>query len=278
MMAFRAMGTQVEVFEPGDGTGEAARAQFEAVEAACTRFRADSDLSLVNGDIRERVVMPHLLSRVVGAAAEMRTRTGGLVDAAVGGAVAEWGYASSYESVTDLAEAPRCREMPRWEVRGRTVVRPPGTVLDLGGIAKGWTADRVVESRDAKVVSAGGDVRSAHRDTIVDVVGGDGKGAVRVRLGVGALATSSTLRRTWNVAGTRVHHLIDPRVGSPAATPVTTASAICSTAVEAEAAAKAVVLLGADGLAWADRQSWIRAALVVWDDGSVYATSGLEAA
>jgi thiamine biosynthesis lipoprotein len=148
----------------------------------------------------------------------------------------------------------------------------------LGGVAKGWTADWVVESGEAQVVSAGGDVRSTRRDTLVEVAGGDGLRAARVHLGVGALATSSTQRRSWSVAGSRVHHLIDPRRGRPASTPVTTASAIAATAVEAEAAAKAVLLLGGAGLAWADSQSWIRAALAVWEDGSVYATAGLEAA
>ena len=66
---------------------------------------------------------------------------------------------------------------------------------------------------------------------------------------------------------------MEPSVG-----PVLQASAITATALEAEAAAKAILLQGADGLAWADRQPWIRGALAVWRDGSVYATTGLEMA
>jgi hypothetical protein len=53
---------------------------------------------------------------------------------------------------------------------------------------------------------------------------------------------------------------------------------VASTAAAAEAGAKTVLILGAAGLAWADAQDWVRAALVVWHDGSVFATSGMELA
>jgi hypothetical protein len=59
---------------------------------------------------------------------------------------------------------------------------------------------------------------------------------------------------------------------------VLSASALAATAVEAEAAAKAILLLGPDGLDWAERQPWVRSAVVVWNDGNVYATTDLEVA
>jgi hypothetical protein len=66
---------------------------------------------------------------------------------------------------------------------------------------------------------------------------------------------------------------MEPIVG-----PVLQASAMTATALEAEAAAKAILLRGSGGLAWADRQPWIRGAIAVWHDGNVYATSGVEMA
>ena len=75
------------------------------------------------------------------------------------------------------------------------------------------------------------------------------------------------------VAEQRVHHLVDPRSMRPADTPVLSASAVAATATAAEAAAKAILLMGVDGLAWADGQSWIRNAIAVWHDGNVYGTS-----
>jgi thiamine biosynthesis lipoprotein ApbE len=65
---------------------------------------------------------------------------------------------------------------------------------------------------------------------------------------------------------------------APIDTPILSASALVGSAVEAEAAAKAVLLRGEDGLAWAAETAWVDAAVVVWHDGSVYATPGIEVA
>jgi thiamine biosynthesis lipoprotein len=80
------------------------------------------------------------------------------------------------------------------------------------------------------------------------------------------------------VGGREVSHLIDPRTRAPVESPVLSATVLAETAVEAEAGAKAVLLLGEDGLAWADGRDWISGALVVWHDGAVYATTGIELA
>jgi FAD:protein FMN transferase len=127
-------------------------------------------------------------------------------------------------------------------------------------------------------VSAGGDLRSAHPETMVSVEGPWGGLAARIALGRGALATSSTARRRWQVAGAEVSHLIDPRTGRPVRSPVLSSTVIAATAVEAEAGAKTVLMRGESGLEWANSQSWIEGALVVWHDGSVFATSGMEVA
>jgi hypothetical protein len=49
---------------------------------------------------------------------------------------------------------------------------------------------------------------------------------------------------------------------------------VARSAVDAETGAKSVLLNGEDGLAWAASVDWIGLAIVVWHDGSVYATPG----
>jgi thiamine biosynthesis lipoprotein len=278
LQRFSAMGTEVVVVGETTAGLEATVALFEEVEAACSRFRAGSGLSRANADPATEVAMPPLLAEVVGAAAAMRSLTGGLVDAGVGRAVLEWGYDRTFIEVGGLAECPAAVPSPPWSVSGTVLRRPPGTRIDLGGIAKGWTCDRAVERGLAAVVSAGGDVRSSDERTSVAVIGTGHTVAARVHLGVGALATSSVLRRRWKAGDGEAHHLIDPRTMAPAHSPVVSATALADTALAAEAGAKAILLLGADGLAWADRRPWLRGALVVWHDGSVFATTDTEVA
>jgi FAD:protein FMN transferase len=275
---FRAMGTEIEAW--GDPTGLAEVAvMFEEIEQVCSRFRPNSELSLINGSPSTVHNPSAMLLEVLQAADSMRSRTGGLVDIGVGGLVSAWGYDRTFEEVRGLETAPEIPpERSSWQVSGGSLRRPSETSLDLGGIAKGWACDQAVERGLATVVSAGGDLRSAHPETMVSVEDPWGGLAARIALGRGALATSSTARRRWQVAGAEVSHLIDPRTGRPVRSPVLSSTVIAATAVEAEAGAKTVLIRGESGLDWANSQSWIEGALVVWHDGSVFATSGMEVA
>ncbi len=166
-----------------------------------------------------------------------------------------------------------------WQLDGDTLTRPPGTAIDLGGVAKGWTCDLAVDRGLALMVSAGGDVRSAIDSATVDVA--DPAGTVVATRRPRARGPRHQLDRPapgGRQAGLPAHHIIDPRTGAPAKTPVVSATVIAATAVEAEAAAKAVLIRGADGLAWADEQPWIGGAIAVWHDGAVYATTRTELA
>jgi thiamine biosynthesis lipoprotein len=271
---FRAMGTSVEAWAPDDAAASNVRDLFGDVEQRCSRFLATSELTALNRATSPTEVSPDL-AEILSAADNARHQTGGLVDPGIGGRVNAWGYDRSFEALPGIGEAPPEARAPNWRIEGRFVYRSCDTALDLGGIAKGWACDRAVELLGATMVNAGGDLRSADPDTEVTVRAPDGSEAATVHVGAGALATSSSGHRRWTVGDGQAHHLIDPRTGAPAESPVVTATVIAATATEAEAGAKAVLLLGTGGLAWASRTPWIRGSLVVWFDGSVFATAGV---
>ena len=268
---FRAMGT--DVVATGDGADRVA-GFFAAAERVFSRFEPASELSVLNADPSPEVAVSSELAECLSAASALRDMTDGLVDPAVGGAVMGWGYDRTFSSGLDRSDIADIPDIGSWSISGRVVTRSPGTTLDLGGVAKGWTADRAVESGLADMVSAGGDVRSCRPDTTVAIEDPWGQVAARVALGRGGLATSSATRRRWKVGDVTAHHIIDPRRSRPADSPVYSATVMAATAVAAEAGAKAVLIHGEHGLAWAEQQHWIEAALVVWHDGSVYATTG----
>ena len=268
------MGTNVEAWCPDDTAGERVRSWFEEVEQVCSRFRSDSELSRVNRSTDREVSVSRILAEVIRAGEWARDSTDGLVDIGVGSSVVGWGYDRTFEQVTSLPNQPVATPAPEWDLRSRVLRRSPHTILDLGGIAKGWACDRAVELGMASVVSAGGDIRSVDSGTAVPVVDPWGEMTARVELGVGGLATSSTARRRWMVGSREVSHLIDPRNMEPVRTPVLSATVVARSAVDAETGAKAVLLNGEDGLTWAASADWIDLAIVVWHDGSVYATPG----
>ncbi len=141
----------------------------------------------------------------------------------------------------------------------RQAVRvPSGVYLDLGGIAKGDTAQQVVDLlRDAGpcLVDAGGDlvagaapedlpgwpvaISAPRRDSVTEQ-----DDLVTLWLAEGALATSGVDYRRWTQNGQPMHHLIDPRSGRPAETDGLTASVLASTAAVAEAWATSALIAG----------------------------------
>ena len=89
-----------------------------------------------------------------------------------------------------------------------------------------------------------------------------------VRLGSGAIATSSTEVRQWKRAGQELHHIVDPRTGFPAKGPWRSATVAAATCAEANAASTAA-LVEVDNAA-----SWLKAtglpARLVAADGNIH--------
>ncbi len=276
--SFPAMGTEVVVVSATPDGLEATRRLFADIEARCSRFTSSSELSWVNGQPAGTVEVSPQLSALFTTADELRESTDGLVDPAVGSNVIAWGYDRTFSSVTDQACRPSTEPTAHWSLTTQGVSRPEGVRFDLGGIAKGWACDQAVESGMALIVGAGGDMRSAIPDAVAEIIDPWDGTAALVAVGTGSLATSSVTRRSWRVAGHKAHHIIDPRTGQPAASPILSASVVAARAVDAEAGAKAVLLHGESGLEWADRQPWLHGAVAIWDSGAVYATGSLEMA
>ncbi len=238
-----------------------------------SRFRADSELSLLNRDTRERVPASALLRAAVGAGIWAARLSGGLVDPTLVGELERSGYARSLDGAAPvqlreaLAAAPRrrpARPNPRSRWREVTVddatgtiVRPPGVMIDTGGTGKGLCADAValrLGSHARFVVDCGGDIAlggvgaqlEPFEIAVEHPITGDSVGTLR--LARGGVATSGLNVRIWrNPDGSFAHHLLDPSSGAPAWTGLVAATAIADTALEAETLSKMALLLGAEG-------------------------------
>jgi thiamine biosynthesis lipoprotein len=278
---------------PTDTTRAAAVAHevLELVDSACSRFRADSDLSRVNASPGSWVAVDPLLAAATSVALEAAELTDGLVDPCLGRAIVALGYDVTIRSVR--ARDPRTFRAPtmtphRPEAWREVRVDPEGAVripsdcaLDLGATAKAWAADLVAATVADRVgcrvvVSLGGDVR---------VDGGDGTpwpihvaetpeetGGEIVLLAGGGLATSSTRARRWRTGADEQHHLLDPRTGRPVRGTWRTVTATGPTCVAANVASTAALVLGTGAVGWLSDCS-VTARLVA-GDGTVTRVGG----
>jgi thiamine biosynthesis lipoprotein len=248
---FHAMGTEMELLVDADDAGAAldsAEAEFHRLEALLSRFRDDSELSRLNRD-GSIEAGPDLL-RIVELALAARDRTGGRFDPTVHDAVVAAGYDRSFEDI-DPESHVRCQAPAvaggTVSVDGSRIALDEGVRLDLGGIGKGYAAERAAELLALAgpcLVNAGGDVATRGGSWPVGVETADG--ALTLELAGAALATSGRDRRRWRRAGRELHHLIDPRTGAPAETDLLRVTVVAPDAVEAEVAAKSLFLAGAD--------------------------------
>ena len=246
--------------------------RFEEAEAELSRFRPDSGLSRLNAaaGLGPQTVSP-LLWTALNRAVEAARQTLGLFDPTVLDLLRAAGYDRSFELLNGSSDTlgpsakPSCgwHQIRFYDSVGQ-VELPAGVGIDLGGIAKGWTVDRVAVSlatHGPVLVDAGGDIRA------VGMPGGEPwpvavqdpfdetRDCAVLALNGGAVATSSIGRRRWQRNGQTMHHLIDPRTGQPSDSDLHTVTVLADTAEEAEVSAKTVLMLGTQaGASWLKRR------------------------
>jgi thiamine biosynthesis lipoprotein ApbE len=240
------------------------------IEDSCSRFRTDSELSLLNANPETDVALSPTLAAALGVALRAARLSGGAVDPTVGSAVVAAGYDRDFALVAPDGQPVRLasRPVPGWrsirlDVARRTACIPRGVHVDLGATAKALAADLAADAAlraagGGVLVSLGGDIAmrgepppggwrvQVGEDSTAAIAGG----AEAIRVAGGGVATSSTTVRRWRRGGATLHHLIDPRTGLPADGRWRTASAAAATCVDANTAATAAIVLGAAAAGW----------------------------
>jgi thiamine biosynthesis lipoprotein len=276
------MGGRLEVHLDAEGRTAEARedvrrliARIDRWAARLTRHTDNSDLALLNADGNSAVAVRPTLAAALLAGMVAADASEGFADITLLDA------RLTAEGKNDLVAPSRRGE---WQLadrpRGAAVVRrPPGLRFDLGGVGKGWIADRalaLLTGWPSAVVDADGDIAVLCAPGKLWEVGIGDPRTEDSNLAVLKLtapldggpthwgvATSGTSVHRWNVGGTVRHHLIDPRTGRPAETDVIQATVVAGSALRAEALAKAAVIAGSvEGFALLDRARVLGAVLL----------------
>jgi thiamine biosynthesis lipoprotein len=191
------------------------------------------------------------------------------------------GYDCSFETLArDGSEAEDvsacCGGDVRIDAAGSTIELGAGVQLDLGGIAKGWVADRLcrrLDSHGPALANLGGDIAVSRPPASgawpvgVEAPGGQ----FTIAVARGGLATSGRDRRRWRRGGQERHHAIDPRTGRPSLTDLVRVTAASHSGIDAEICATSLLLAGeASARDEADRLG-VACVLITQDDRTVLA-------
>jgi thiamine biosynthesis lipoprotein ApbE len=297
---WRALGTTVRlvVTDPAllDSCNLLLARHLAEVDAACSRFRADSELAALDGTAGRPVRVSPLLAEALTVALRAAEATDGAVDPTVGSAMDAIGYDRDFTLVREDDRPVRLtvRRAPGWRLidldpATDTVTVPTGVRLDLGATAKAWAADRAAAMLAGTagcgvLVSLGGDTAVAGEPPaggwqirVQDITGKvedtptEGPYAT-VGLHSGGLATSGTSARNWRRDGRDLHHIVDPRTGLPVRTPWRTVSVAAKTCADANTASTAALVKGEGAERWLTRLGL--PARLVSQEGLVITTPG----
>lgn len=254
------MGTEtLIVVHPDDShLVPAAQRRIDDLERRWSRFLADSELSGLNANAGMPVIVSSETYALVRHAVDAADHTDGRFDPTVHDSMIALGYDRTFEatidSVTSAPEPAPGTARIEFDDALEAITLPPDVRLDLGGIGKGAAADLVCdELLDAgargAAVSVGGDTRvrgeSPTGGAWAIEVGG--RRADVPTILDGGFCTSGVTGRRWRDGR---HHLLDPRTGRSAQSPIETITVIGATATQAEVLAKAAFLCGADAPAY----------------------------
>lgn len=255
-----------------------------AFDLACSSFREDSELALLNQSASEEVVVGQLLFDAVREALTAAQLTGGAVDPTVGQVLV------AHRINPPLSDQPvRIEPVPGYTVvkldeQSRTIKLPAGVQLDLGATAKALAADMAAAA--ARTAAGCGALVGLCGD--IAVVGdppadgwqirvtddhrhGDAPGQT-VAIHAGGLATSSVTVRRSSDGPDAVHHLMDPATGQPVDGPWRTVSVTAASCLDANTASTAAIVLGHDACDWLEANGL--PARLVAHDGSVRYVAG----
>ena len=290
---FPAMGTinRITLFDnQAPGVARDVREYLMSLNRSWTCFREDSLISQINRAAgAEDVPADEDTMAVLRRSKSFRELTHGAFDVTAGPIAALW------KEAIRRNELPSDREI--WqalglvngddvllnEKAGTVMLRKPGQRIDLGGIAKGYAADRLREKLRQRgvrraLLNLGGTVAAmgcAVRIGIQDPFAPTGVPMGTLTLDDRCAVTSGVYERYGVIGGRRYHHIIDPRTGFPAKSDLVSVTLIGEDAARLDALATASIILGLEEsaalIAARDTE-----AVFVTDQGQVLITKGLK--
>ncbi|MCD8367891.1 MAG: FAD:protein FMN transferase [Clostridiales bacterium] len=273
---------------------EEACAEIRRLEALLSTGSQDSEVYALNQS--GSAVLSDDTAALVEYALRLYDSTGGAFDITVYPLMELWGFTTQdYQVPTAeaLAETLALVGSDRltYDSDTQTLTLAQGQAVDFGGIAKGYTSQRVMElfleaGVSSAMVSLGGNIHclgtkpdgSLWRIGIQDPFGEDGDIAAVVSVADQAVITSGGYQRFFQDedTGETYHHIIDPATGCPAKSGLASVSIVTGDGTLGDGLSTALYIMGLEeATAYWQAHSGEFQAIFIDDDGAIYVTEGI---
>ncbi|MDR0851999.1 MAG: FAD:protein FMN transferase [Clostridiales Family XIII bacterium] len=291
---------------------EEALALCAEYEQLLSRTVADSDISRINAANGRAVAVSQATIELLNKAVYYGELSDGGFDVSIGAVSSLWDFssASAERSIPDEGEIAAKLTSVNFkdiEVTENTIrLTRPGAQLDLGGIAKGYIADRLAaflteSGVKTALIDLGGNVVTVGEKadgtpwkvgvrnpfTFGAPVGENSEGRENAEdpvstilgtitvSGTKSIGTSGTYERYFMQNGVRYHHILDPVTGFPAETDLAGVTVVTDLSVDGEGFTTTCILLGSVAAQQFLEENHIQAVLLK-EDGTVITTGDID--
>ncbi|MDO4530879.1 MAG: FAD:protein FMN transferase [Bacillota bacterium] len=280
------------IHEDGDEIIIDAEQEIRRLENILSITAENSDVSRLNAAAgKEAVSIEKDTQILLEAGKELGDIAKGTFDIAISPVVKAWGFTEEAHRVPQQAELDALLELTDPDAvileEGRAFLQKEGMAVDLGGIAKGYTSDRVAEllkenGVESAIFSLGGNVYGIGKKPdgaqwevalANPLDANDYCGLIAIENQ--AVVTSGGYQRYFEEDGKKYHHIIDPATGYPAESGLLSVTIISESGIEADVLSTALYVMGLEeGLAFWQEQGGFDA-IFVTEAGEVVATEGV---
>lgn len=265
---------------------------FMQVRELCERFEqlfsrtiSTSDVSRINQAQGNAVAVSPYTANLISAALPYCQKSGGVFDITAGCITPLWDFKKGIcPTQQELDQALQHVSWEKVTVDGTSVqLLDAASAIDLGGIAKGWIADRLGEALlqqgfENFLVNLGGNILTHGTNPqdnpwviqVTNPVAGTSE-APLVKVTHASVVTSGTYQRFFTQNGRLLHHILNPKTGYPAESDAVSATIICEKSLDAEGFSTTALALGIEkGRAFCAAQPEILAAYFIDANGTVF--------
>ena len=267
-------------------------ALLDEYEGLFSRTREGSDVWRVNHAGGAPTAVSPATCELLRLALEAGEKSAGAFDVTIAPASSLWDFTAADPAVPSeeaLAAAAAKVDYSRVTVDQRTAtvtLAGDGTQIDLGGIAKGYIADRLADYLTEKGVSSalldlGGNIYVLGKKSgrpwrvgIRDPQNPQGLAAM-VEAENASVVTSGVYERGFTVNGVGYHHILDPATGKPVRNGLASVTIVSDKSAQCDALSTACFVLGEEaGMQLVDSLAGVEA-LFIREDGTLVASKGL---
>lgn len=277
----------------------------EKYESYFSATLPDSDVAQINAHPFEPVAVHEETVELIEKGIAYGKMSGGKFDITVGKLTEVWNFSEaagseagfslpSDELVQTLAAGVDYRAIAVDRANGTVTLNSDACAIDLGGIAKGYIADRmkeylVSEGISAGLINLGGNVLAlgkkpdpAQPDGSLYTIGiqkpfsENGEAILKLSVADSSVVTSGTYQRYAEIDGKLYHHIIDSSTGYPYDNGLSSVTVLSESSADGDALSTTLFAMGlTDGLARAEELDAVEA-IFITTDNELYYTSGFQ--